>query len=164
MGNMVDVKDVSVSEILKQKYVALNLESTEKDNLLAELVDIVATSGKVKNKKALLTAVLEREKLGSTGLGNGVGIPHTKVDAVKEPILVFGRAQGGVDFNSLDGGPTYIFFMLISPKEEVGRHLKILARISHIIKDKFTINLLKKAKTQGDIVKIIQDAEKHLDR
>jgi fructose-specific phosphotransferase system IIA component len=164
METMADVKDVSVSDILKQKYVALSLESTEKDKLLAELVDVVASSGKVKNKKALLSAVLEREKLGSTGIGNGVGIPHTKVDAVKEPMLVFGRSHAGVDFNSLDGGPTYIFFMLISPKEEVGRHLKILAKISHIIKDKFTIGLLRKAKTQADVVKLVQDAEKHLNR
>jgi PTS system nitrogen regulatory IIA component len=164
MAAMVDAKDVSISNILKQKYVALNLESSEKENILAELVDVAASSGKVKNKKALLTALLEREKLGSTGIGNGVGIPHTKVDGAKEPILVFGRAQQGVDFNSLDGGLTYIFFVLISPKEEVGRHLKILARLSHIIKDKFTVGQLRKAKTQAEVLKIVEDAEKHLNR
>lgn len=164
MGTMVDVKDVSISDILKQKYVSLNLESTEKDKLLAEMVDVVAGSGKVKNKKALLTAVLEREKLGSTGIGHGVGIPHSKVDAVKEPILAFGRSHTGIDFNSLDGEPTYVFFMLISPKEEVGRHLKILAKISHIIKDKFTVSQLKKAKTASEIVKIVEESEKHLNR
>lgn len=164
MGTMVEVKDVSISVILKQKYVSLNIENTEKDKVIAELVDVVASSGKVKNKKALLSALLERERLGSTGIGFGVAIPHTKVDVVKEPILAFGRSQAGVDFNSLDGSPTYLFFMMISPKEEVGRHLKILAKISHIVKDKFTVGLLRKAKTQGDIIKVLEDAEKHLAR
>jgi fructose-specific phosphotransferase system IIA component len=164
MGIMVDTRDIVLSEILKLKYIELNLKSTEKEKLLSEMVDLISESGKVKNRKSLLGALLERERLGSTGIGNGVGIPHTKVDGVKEPVLAFGRASAGVDFNSLDGELTYIFFMLISPKEEVGQHLKILAKISHIIKDKYTVGLFKKAKSQQDVIKVLSDAEAHLKR
>lgn len=161
---MVDVEDVVLSDLLKQKYVAPELQGKDKSKLLSELVDLAHKSGKVKNKKSLLNALLEREKLGSTGIGNGVAIPHAKIEGVKEPLLVFGRASGGVDFSSLDGGQTYIFFMLISPKDEVGRHLKILARISHVIKDKFTVGRFRKAKDETEILKILRDAEDHLNR
>lgn len=158
---MVDVEDIVLSDLLKQKYIELELRGGDKDVLLDELVDVAHKSGKVKNKKSLLNALLEREKLGSTGIGNGVAIPHAKIEGIKEPLLVFGRAAGGVNFNSLDGGQTYIFFMLISPKDEVGRHLKILARISHIIKDKFTVGRFRKAKDETDVLKVLRDAEDH---
>ncbi|MFA6079079.1 MAG: PTS sugar transporter subunit IIA [Candidatus Omnitrophota bacterium] len=162
MATAVDVKDIVLSDLLKQKYIQLNIESKEKDKLLAEMAAIICSSGKVKNKKALLSALLERETLGSTGIGSGVAIPHAKIDGVKEPMLAFGRSLEGVDFNSLDGEMAYLFFVLISPKEEVGKHLKILAKISHIIKDKFTVGQLKKAKTASDVLKVLIAAEEHL--
>lgn len=164
MAIMVNVDNIAVSDLLKQKYIEINLENKDKEKILAEMVGLIGKSGKLKNKKALLTALLEREKLGSTGIGNGVAIPHAKIDGIKEPILAFGRSTEGVDFNSLDGALTYIFFVLISPKEEVGQHLKILARISHIIKDKFTVGLFKKAKNEAEILKILESAEDHISR
>lgn len=156
------VKDMKLTELLKPKYVELNLTAQDKPKLLAEMVDLIAKSGKIKNKRALYTALIEREGLGSTAIGGGIAIPHAKVDAVKEPILAFGRAPAGVDFNSLDGERTYIFFMLISPKEEVGFHLKVLARISHLVKDKFMVGLLRKAKNKEEIIKIAHNIEKTL--
>lgn len=164
MSTALDTKDIILCDILKQKYIELDLKGKEKKQLLAELVDLISKSGKLKNKKYLLDALLEREELGSTGIGNGVAIPHAKIDGVKEPMLAFGRAPEGVDFNSLDGEKTYIFFALISPKEEVGKHLKILAKISHIIKDKFTVNLFKKVKNAEEVLKTLSDAENHLNR
>ncbi len=136
---MADPKEIALSQLYKTKYIALDLVATEKPDIIAELVALVAQSGKIKNKKALTAALVERESLGSTAIGNGAAIPHAKIDAVKETLLVFGRSRDGVDFNSLDGEKTYIFFMLLSPKEDVGAHLKILAKISHLIKDRFTL-------------------------
>jgi fructose-specific phosphotransferase system IIA component len=162
VGIAVEAKDIALSGLLKQKYIRLNIESREKDKLLAEMAALICSSGKVKNKKALLSALLERETLGSTGIGSGVAIPHAKIDGVKEPMLAFGRSSEGVDFNSLDGEMAYLFFVLISPKEEVGKHLKILAKISHIIKDKFTVGQLKKTKSAADVLKILSAAEEHL--
>jgi len=161
---MIDVKDLALSDILKKRFIELALNGKDKEEMLSELADLISKSAKLKNKKSLLNALLEREELGSTAIGNGVAIPHAKIDDIKEPILAFGRAHEGVDFNSLDGEKTYLFFVLISPKEEVGRHLKILARISHIIKDKFTVGLFKKAKDADEILKILSTAESRLSR
>ncbi|MDD5496165.1 MAG: PTS sugar transporter subunit IIA [Candidatus Omnitrophica bacterium] len=154
--------DIKLSALLKPKSINLDLKGKDKVNIITELVDLVGASGKVKNKKALVNALVEREKLGSTAIGKGVAIPHTKIEGVGAPILAFGRCGEGVDFNSLDGEKTRIFFILISSKEDVGIHLKILAKISHIIKDKFAVGLFKKAKNKDEILKIMASVEKHL--
>ena len=138
----------------------MNLVGKEKAKLISELVNLIAKSGRIKNKKALLDGLIERENMGSTAIGNGAAIPHAKIDGLSEPILAFARSLEGVDFNSLDGEKTYIFFILISAKEEVGSHLKILAKISHLIKDKFYINLFRKAKSKEEILKLVSAAEK----
>ena len=156
---MPDSKAVVLSDILQEKYIGFDLKSKDKEKILGELVDLISKGGAIKNRRALLGALSEREKLGSTAIGNGVAIPHAKIADIKKPILALGRAQSGVDFNSLDGEETYIFFMLISPKDEVGMHLKILAKISHIIKDKFTVGLFKKAKNKQEILKILCETE-----
>jgi PTS system nitrogen regulatory IIA component len=99
--------------------------------------------------------MLERERLGSTGIGGGIAIPHAKSKAVAGFILVFARIIGGMDFGALDGEKTYLFFALASPEEEVGGHLKILAEISRLVKDKFIVEKLKKVKDAKEVLKII---------
>lgn len=155
------VKDIKICELLKDKYIELNLKEKDKTKLIAELVDLVRESRKIKNKKAIFEAIVEREKLGSTAIGNGVAIPHAKIKGIEKLILILGRSTEGVNFNSLDGEKTYLFFMLISPKEEVGSHLKILARISHVIKDKFTVERLKKIKIKAEVFPIISNVERY---
>lgn len=155
-------KDIKLSALLKEKYISLDLEGEDKEAVFGELVDLAYASGKLKNKKACLEALVERERMGSTAIGNGVAIPHAKIAGLKEPVLVFGRSPRGVDFNSLDGEKTHIFFMFVSPQENIGSHLKTLAKISHIIKDKFIVGLFRKAKNKAEILKVLTDTEKHL--
>lgn len=147
--------EIKLSDILKEKYINLSLKDDDKRKILVELVESASKSGKLKDKKAFLRAVLQREKLGSTGIGNSVAIPHAKLEAIRDFILVFGRKDAGMDFGALDGEKTYLFFMLASPKNEIGRHLKIMARISHLANDKFVIENLKKAESRKEILKII---------
>lgn len=154
-------KDIKISQLLKEKFIELELKETEKKDIMAELVEIISKSRRLNNKKSFLKTMLEREKLGSTGIGGGVAIPHGKSEAVSDFILVFGRKSEGIDFGALDGEKTYLFFALASPKEEVGGHLKILAEISRLVRDKFIVDLLKNAKTSQQIIKIIKDGEKH---
>jgi nitrogen PTS system EIIA component len=154
-------RDIKLPDLLKEKYIELDLKEKEKTKLIAELIDIVAKPSRIKDGKALFKAILEREKLGSTAIGNGIAIPHAKIRGVKKPLLFLGRSVGGVDFNSLDGEKTYIFFMLISPQEKVGLHLKILARISHLVKDKFIVERLKKVKDKHEIFEIISGFERY---
>lgn len=148
-------KEINLSSLLQEKLINLEFKGKNKKEIIEELVDLIARSGKLKNKKAFLKAILEREKLGSTGLGNGVAIPHAKSKVVKDFVLVFGRRDSGIDFGALDGEKTYLFFSLASPEEEVGGHLKVLSEIARLIKDKFIVEGLKKAQTKKDIIKII---------
>ena len=158
----VDSAAIKLSSLLKENLIELKLEGKDKAEIIDELVNIISKSGKVKNKKALTSALTEREKLGSTAIGNGVAVPHTKIDEIKHTVLAFGRSSGGVDFNSLDGEKTHLFFMLISPKEAIGAHLKVLAKISHLIKDRFMVGLFKKANSKKEILSIIANLEKSL--
>ena len=156
----VDSANIKLSSLLKESSVELNLEGRSKADIISELVDIACKSGGIRNRKALADALAEREKLGSTAIGNGVAVPHAKIDGVKQAVLVFGRSGEGVDFNSLDGEKTHLFFMLISPKDDRGAHLKILAKISHLIKDRFMVGLFKKAKSKKEALSIIATLEK----
>lgn len=154
-------KDIRLSNLLKEKFINLELKEDDKRKLIAELVEFIGKSGKLKDKKVFLKAILEREKLGSTGIGGGIAIPHAKSKGVGDFILAFARKDNGIDFGALDGERTHLFFVLASPKDEVGNHLKLLAEISRLVKDKFIVGLLMKAKTKKEALKIISDAEKN---
>lgn len=151
---------LKISKILKEKYITLDLKQNSKNKIIVELVDLLAASGRLKDKKGFANTILKREKLGSTGIGNGVAIPHSKSDKITDFVLTFGRHDQGIDFGALDGENTYIFFMLASPEKNVGGHLKILADISRLVKDKFVVELLKKSKTKKEVLKIISTYEK----
>ena len=161
MTEGIEHSDIKLPDLLKEKYIELDLKEKEKTKLIAELVDIVAKPSRIKDGKTLFKAILEREKLGSTAIGNGIAMPHAKIKGVKKPLLILGRSAEGVDFNSLDGEKTYLFFMLISAQEEVGLHLKILAKISHLVKDKFVVERLKKIKDKHEIFEIISGFERY---
>jgi fructose-specific phosphotransferase system IIA component len=144
---------------LNTKLINLNLISKTKKGVMEELVDLISTSGLIKNKKALLKALLEREALGTTGIGNGVAIPHAREVGVKRLVVAFGRSKEGVDFGALDGEKTYLFFILATPRGEIGTHLKILAKIAHLLKDKYIRNCLIKADAKKEVIEIIKNVE-----
>ena len=153
-------KDIKLYRALKENLINLELQGKNKNEVIAELVELLGKSRKIRNKKLFFKAILEREKLGSTGIGNGVAIPHAKSDGVKDFIIAFARKDSGIDFGALDGEKTYLFFALASSRNAVGGHLKILAEISRLVRDKFIVELLKKAKNKKEILKIILDAER----
>jgi PTS system nitrogen regulatory IIA component len=152
--------DIRIVNLLKEKYIELNLKERDKKKVLAELVDFIGTSSKIKDKKDILATLIKREKLGSTGIGNGVAIPHARSSKVTDFVLAFGRLPEGIDFGALDGEKTYIFFILVSPEDNVGGHLKILAEISRVVKDKFIVDRLKAAVDKKEILKVITTYEK----
>ncbi|MDD2703302.1 MAG: PTS sugar transporter subunit IIA [Candidatus Omnitrophica bacterium] len=153
-------KSIKLVNLVNEKNICLELKGRNKKALLEELVDFMAkSSGKIRDKKSFLTVLLKREKLGSTGIGGGVAIPHAKSPKVKNFLLVLARHTSGVDFGALDGEKTYLFFVLISPENNVGGHLKILAEISRLVKDKFIVDLLKKAEDKKEILRVISAYE-----
>ena len=122
--------NIRLSKLLKENLINLDLDCKNKPDIVNDLVELLSKSRRIRNKKAFFKAIMEREKLGSTGIGNGVAIPHAKCGGVGDFILGFARQDTGIDFGALDGEKTYLFFALASSRNEVGGHLKILAEIS----------------------------------
>ncbi len=148
-----------IMDFLNEKAVCANLKTQDKEGVIRELVDILYKAGSIKDKDELVNILLAREELGSTGIGQGIGIPHGKTNNVKDLVAAFGLSRKGVNFDSLDGEPVYIFFLLVAPEESAGPHLKALARISRLLKDKYFRDLLRDAKDEKAIIKIIRDED-----
>jgi PTS system nitrogen regulatory IIA component len=124
-----------MEDILAPELVVARLEASTKAGVLDELVSVVAAHHPEIDRGRLLEALDERERLNSTALGDGVAIPHGKLPGLRRVFAAFGRSPAGVDFQSLDGKPTHLFFLLVAPEESAGAHLKALARISRLLKD-----------------------------
>ncbi len=133
------------------------LVSTSKEGVLRELVRAIAQVEKQVDENRLMEILLERESLGSTGIGEGVAIPHGKSKDVKRLLASFGRSLAGMDFQSMDGKPTHLFFLLVAPENSAGTHLKALARISRLMKDNvFRKRLMEVSSGGGDLLPIFR--------
>jgi nitrogen PTS system EIIA component len=126
---------MKISTILKQEHIIKELNSLDKKNVLDELSTFLETKGEITSKEKLLAALIEREKLGSTGIGENVAIPHAKISEIDRIITVFGRSKNGVEFESLDQKPVNFIFLVLAPENSTGEHLKALARISRLFKN-----------------------------
>ena len=126
---------MKISDILKKEHIIKELDSHDKKNVLDELSSFLEDEGEITSKENLLTALIEREKLGSTGIGENVAIPHAKISEIDKIITVFGRSKNGVEFESLDQKPVNFIFLVIAPENSTGQHLKALARISRLFKN-----------------------------
>ena len=136
---------MKILDVLQKDAILPDLTSRDKKGVIEELVSPVIRIANV-NQEDLVRVLMDRERLGSTGIGGGIGIPHGKLTGLESLILSFGLSRKGVDFESMDGRPTHIFFLLITPENSTGLHLKLLARISKILKnDLFKAKLLKAA-------------------
>jgi len=151
---------MNFTEILKRNFILEELEARNQHDVLAELVGVFA-KGEVRfNPEAMLQVLLERERLGSTGIGDGIAIPHGKLQGLDEILLSFGRSSEGIAFDAMDGKPVHLFFLLMAPENSAGLHLKILAKISRMLKDPALRNNLLQAKSKEEIWRIIEEQER----
>ena len=151
-----------LTEILKPANIKIPLESKTKAEAIGELVNVLAASGDVTDAKKVLDAVLEREATRTTGIGNGLAIPHGKCAGTKDLVMAIGRASAPIDFQAIDGRPVTIIWMLASPPDKTGPHIHALARISRLMTiDKFRASLLQ-AKTAQEAFDIIVAQENAL--
>jgi len=145
-------------DLLDPAAVIPDLKGREKKDVLDELAAAVAPGlGVPADRVARVLA--EREKLGSTGIGDGIAIPHGKIDGIEGLRVGFARSVAGVDFEAMDGGSTHLFFVLIAPEESVGDHLKMLARISRMLKDSGFRSRLTKASSREEILSLIEEED-----
>jgi fructose-specific phosphotransferase system IIA component len=152
---------MKVLEFLDPSSISLDLKSQSKADAIKELCGLLKSNGKINDLEPVANALMEREKLGSTGIGQGVAIPHGKSDATPTMIGALGISRKGVQFDALDGEPVHVIFMLVAPNDASGQHLKALARISRLLKDKFFRQAIKEAKLPADIAKIIQEEDEY---
>ena len=144
-----------IVEFLRPEAIIANLAGTTAQAALAELCRPLSVAHRLDSQR-LLDTLLERERLGSTGIGEGVAIPHGKVAGLPALIASFGRAPQGVDFRAIDGKPTFLFFTLIAPENSAGAHLKALARISRIFKNPAFRDAILRAGTPEEIFRLIE--------
>lgn len=154
---------MKIMDFLSKAAISADIKSTKKEDVIKELVDLMISAGTIdkSNRSKIVDALMERESLGSTAIGQGIAIPHAKTDCVSQLVGAFALSKKGVDFDSLDGEPVYIFFMLLAAQDSAGPHLKALARISRLFKDKYFRDSLRNSVDDKAIIKVIsQEDEK----
>lgn len=151
---------MKVSEILSKDFIIADLESNDKESAINELINLFKNDSRVEDIEKVRQAVLEREKIMSTGVGKGFAIPHGKTDSVKEIIAAFGRKKDGIDYDALDGNPVNLIFLLVGKETMISAHIKLLSRVSRMMnKDDFRTRLLE-AESAEDIMNVFLEEEK----
>ncbi|MDD5196070.1 MAG: PTS sugar transporter subunit IIA [Candidatus Omnitrophota bacterium] len=156
---------MQIMEFLSKKAILTDIKSVKKEDVIKELVEALIAAGDIEKRcrNKLIESLMSREALGSTAIGQGIAIPHAKSDCVEKLVAAFGLSKKGVDFDSLDGEPAYIFFLLVAPQDSAGPHLKALARISRLLKDKYFRDTLRACEDDKAVIKIIaQEDEKKI--
>ena len=153
---------MKIAELLHEENVVAEIGARNKGDALSELAGKMVELHPKLNHDDLMKTLLERERLGSTGIGDGVAISHGKLPEMKELALVFGRSRTGVEFDSMDGKPVHLIFLLVAPEESVGEHLKVLARISKLLKNPETRQKLLDAPGPAEICATVASEEAKL--
>jgi fructose-specific phosphotransferase system IIA component len=151
---------MKISEVLEEELISSKVPGTDKEEILNYMIDLVCKSQKVKNKEQVRNAIFDREKIMSTGVGKGFAIPHGKTDGISDMVAAFGITENDINFESLDGEPVRLVFLLVGKENLVGPHLKLLSRISRLLnKDDFRVKLLE-AKSSHEIRTLFEEEEK----
>jgi nitrogen PTS system EIIA component len=153
---------MKLSEILKPEYIIPNLNAHDKKGALEELSGVITDQEPSLNKGYLLQVLLERERLGSTGIGEGIALPHGKVSKLNRLLVSFGRSLEGLSFDSIDDQPAHLFFLLVAPENSAGAHLQALAKISRVLKDSSFRQRLMDATSKDEIYKLIVEKDQEV--
>jgi len=154
---------MNIRDMLKKEFIITDLEASGKQEAIEELVRVLTGLNGGLNRETMVRVLLEREKLGSTGIGDGVAIPHGKMPGIEKMIIGFGRSKKGVDFNALDGRPVHLFFILIAPDNSSAQYLRVLARLSRMLKEPDMRDNLLKADSSEEIYSIIGQIDQMMD-
>lgn len=152
--------EMKIGDYLKEDRISLNLKSSNKEESVKEISMLLKSAKEINDFEAFIGEVFEREKLNTTGIGNEIAIPHARTDAVKDFVIAFGRSKEGIEFNSLDGNPAKLIFLMGTPKHKgVRAYLKILAHLTRLLKKESFRNSLLTAYNSKEIIDIFKKAE-----
>jgi fructose-specific phosphotransferase system IIA component len=150
---------MKITDILNEKVIVTKLPGSTKNEILNAMIELAATSERVNDKEKMRSAILEREKIMSTGVGSGFAIPHGKTDAVQDIVAAFAITEQPIDYQSLDDQPVRIVFLLVGKDNSVGPHIKLLSRISRLMnKEEFRKKLID-AESPSEILQIFKQEE-----
>ena len=154
---------MNLHNLLTQDMIILELESQDMEGVLREMVKFLKRKSKISKEKALYEKLVQREKLGSTAIGEGVAIPHCKIKGIKNPIVMLAISKKSVDFRSSDGKPSHIFFLVVSSPDNPSLNLQILASIAHLVrKSSSLIKRILEAKNISVILDVVREEEEKL--
>jgi len=150
---------VSISEVLRPELMKFDMEATDKKQAIQELAQLMWNHGYVEDLQGLVDATMEREAEYSTGIGMGVGIPHAKSAVVKQPVVAFGKSNKGIEFDSFDGEPVYLVFLIAVPEKSDKEHLNILSMLSRALMHEEVRDALMRATTPEEVISAFQGKE-----
>jgi PTS system nitrogen regulatory IIA component len=150
---------MKIVDILTEQSIVTELKGSTKKQVMEELIDAVLEYKPQLDRKRLMSVLLERERLGSTGIGDGIAIPHGKLKDLDQLVLSFGRSSQGVDFESMDGKPVHLFFLLVAPENCAGIHLRALAKIARLLKNSAIRKKLGSVTSREEIYSIIREED-----
>ncbi len=156
---MTKTNRIKVENYIKKEFINLNLSSRQKEDAIRELAQSVKVGKEMHDFERFLEDVFDRERLGTTGIGDEIAIPHTRTDAVNQLIIAFGRSTRGVEFESLDGRKVKLLFLMGTPKGSVSSYLKILAQLTQLLKREPFREKLLEAQDGETVVKLFKEIE-----
>lgn len=154
---------MKILDDLNASRIRIGIQSASKPEILRELLRGLLEQGIVDDLDSLLVEFLERESKGSTGIGNGIAIPHVRTDQVQQLEYLFANSNEGIDFDSLDGEPVHIVLLMMAPKDSHGKHIKALAKVSRILNDETTRLRLRRAKSPDEVLRILEEREEEVE-
>ncbi|MCB2204337.1 PTS sugar transporter subunit IIA [bacterium] len=150
---------MKITSILTEDLIKVNIPGGTKDDVINAIIDLAASSQKIKDVEKVRQAIFEREKIMSTGVGKGFAIPHGKTDAVTDIVAAFGVTEQPIDYQSLDHEPVRLLFLLIGKDSLVGAHIKLLSRISRLMNKEDLRSRLLQAGSSAEILQILKEEE-----
>ena len=150
---------MKLSEIISPDVILTELKGKDAAEILREFSDAITSSGKYPNAQVLFDKLYEREQQESTGIGNGLAIPHCKIENLPEAVLAIGYSREGVDFKALDGKPTHFFFLVVSPSSASVLHLRVLASLSRLLKSSSFLSKIQQRPDKNEIIALIREEE-----
>ena len=148
---------MKLSKFCDENLVTFDLQATSKNDVVEELVNLVATSNMVTDHDVLLADIKHREDLVTTGVGYGVAFPHAKTKAVKGIVIAFGRSMKGIDFDAMDHKPVHLFFLIAAPEDAIGAHLNVMARLSYLLKSEENRQKLLDTSSPGEVLELMDN-------
>ncbi len=148
-----------LSELLNEQSVSLSLQARDKESSIKELVQLLESAHGVNTRGEILSKVLQRESMMSTGIGNGVAIPHGKTRLLDHLLGACAVSPAGIDFDTMDGEPATLFILLVSPESLRGPHVKALANVSRLLKEESVRNALRQSSSPTDFMRVLREAE-----